>query len=158
MDCIQSVSLAANYYVTCANWQHISGSSLLSDIPHVGYSCFTHGGRFPTTGALPQLARTIRERVPRCPLARIWIMIFFVYHWMLPKLHFCLSALSVGEFFSPIVPHAFLHGSPRLRLLTLTACLSLSAPRRLLVLTSLDGVCATPYSLELIFCRDVHSL
>lgn len=75
MDCIQSVSLAANYYVTCDNWQHISDSSLLSDIPHVGYSYFTHGGRFPTTGALPQLARTIRERVPRCPLARIWIMI-----------------------------------------------------------------------------------
>lgn len=43
MDCIQSVSLAANYYVTCANWQHISDSSFFLDIPHVEYSYIIHG-------------------------------------------------------------------------------------------------------------------
>lgn len=63
MDCIQSVSLAANYYVTCANWQHISDSSHFSDIPHVEYSYIIHGDFTDNHSA--------RLTTPH----RIWIMI-----------------------------------------------------------------------------------
>lgn len=65
MDCIQSVSLAANYYVTCANWQHISDSSFFLDIPHVEYSYIIHGDFTDNHSA--------RLTTPY----RIWIMISF---------------------------------------------------------------------------------